>query len=127
MPGMTKLLVLVIGLCVGLAAGLVGALCGVGGGIIMVPAFVLILGMGQKTAVATSLAVVVVAALSGTINYALKSDLIDWRVVGVTALGAAVASWFGADLMKTLSNQQLTRIFGILLVVVGVRMLVMKG
>jgi len=124
MPGMTKLLVTGV---VGLAAGLVGALCGVGGGIIMVPAFVLILGMGQKTAVATSLAVVVVAGLSGTLNNALKSDLIDWKVVGVTALGAAVAAWFGADLMKTLSNQQLTRIFGVLLVVVGVRMLMMKG
>lgn len=125
MPGMTKLLV--TGLIVGLAAGLVGALCGVGGGIIMVPAFVLILGMGQKTAVATSLAVVVVSGLSGTINNFSKSDLIDWRVVGVTALGAAVASWFGADLMRSLSNQQLTKIFGVLLVLVGVRMLVMKG
>ena len=122
---MTKLLV--TGLIVGLAAGLVGALCGVGGGIIMVPAFVLILGMGQKTAVATSLAVVVVSGLSGTINNFSKSDLIDWRVVGVTALGAAVASWFGADLMRSLSNQQLTKIFGVLLVLVGVRMLVMKG
>jgi uncharacterized protein len=125
MFGMTKLLV--TGLIVGLAAGLVGALCGVGGGIIMVPAFVLILGMGQKTAVATSLAVVVVSGLSGTINNFSKSDLIDWRVVGVTALGAAVASWFGADLMRSLSNQQLTKIFGVLLVLVGVRMLVMKG
>ena len=125
MFGMTKLLV--TGLCVGLAACLVGALCGVGGGIIMVPAFVLLLGMGQKTAVATSLAVVVVSGLSGTINNAIKSDLIDWKVVAVTALGAAVASWFGADLMRSLSNQQLTRIFGILLVVVGVRMLIMKA
>ncbi|YCM46640.1 sulfite exporter TauE/SafE family protein [Verrucomicrobiaceae bacterium 227] len=122
---MTKLLV--TGLIVGLAAGLVGALCGVGGGIIMVPAFVLILGMGQKTAVATSLAVVVVSGLSGSINNAIKSDLIDWRVVAVTAVGAAVASWFGADLMKTLSNQHLTRIFGVLLVLMGIRMLVMKG
>lgn len=124
MPGMTKLLL--TGLGVGLAAGLVGALCGVGGGIVMVPAFVLLLGMGQKTAVATSLAVVVVAGCSGTLNNALKSDLIDWRVVGVTAAGAALASWYGADLMRQLSNQQLTRIFGALLVVVGVKMLMMK-
>lgn len=123
--GMTKLLV--TGLLVGLAAGLVGALCGVGGGIIMVPAFVFALGMTQKTAVATSLAVVVVSGLSGTLNNVTKSDLIDWRVVLVTAVGAAVASWFGADLMRSLSNAMLQRIFALLLILVGVRMLLLKG
>ena len=123
--GMTKLLV--TGLVVGLAAGLVGALCGVGGGIIMVPAFVFALGMTQKTAVATSLAVVVVSGLSGTLNNVTKSDLIDWRVVLVTAVGAAVASWFGADLMRSLSNAALQKGFAILLILVGVRMLLLKG
>ena len=49
--------------------------------------------------------------------------LIDWSFVGVTAFGAAVAAWFGSDLMRTLSNQQLTRIFGVVLILVGVRML----
>lgn len=106
---------------------MVGALCGVGGGIIMVPAFVFALDMGQKTAVATSLAVVVVAGLSGTINNIAHSDLIDWRVVGVTALGAAVASWFGADLMRSLSNAWLQKGFAILLIAVGVRMLLLRG
>jgi hypothetical protein len=105
----------------------VGALCGVGGGIIMVPAFVFALGMTQKTAVATSLAVVVVSGLSGTLNNVTKSDLIDWRVVLVTAVGAAVASWFGADLMRSLSNAMLQRIFALLLILVGVRMLLLKG
>jgi len=122
---MTKLLI--VGLLVGMVAGLVGALCGVGGGIIMVPAFVLALGMSQKVAVATSLAVVVVSGLSGTINNAVKSDLIRWEVVAVTAFGAAVASWFGADLMRSLSNPALQKGFGLLLVIVGVRMLLMKG
>ncbi|MGB0143234.1 MAG: sulfite exporter TauE/SafE family protein [Akkermansiaceae bacterium] len=122
---MTKFLI--TGLVVGAAAGLVGALCGVGGGIIMVPAFVFALGMTQKTAVATSLAVVVVSGLSGTMNNVIQSDLIDWRVVLVTAAGAAVASWFGADLMRSLSNAALQRGFAILLILVGVRMLLLKG
>lgn len=93
----------------------------------MVPAFVFALGMTQKTAVATSLAVVVVSGLSGTLNNFTKSDLIDWRVVGVVAVGAAVASWFGADLMRSLSNVQLQKGFAILLILVGVRMLLIKG
>lgn len=118
---------LVIGSVIGIAAGLAGALCGVGGGIIMVPAFTLALGLGQKTAVATSLAVVVVSGVSGTLNHITsKSGLIDWKLVAVTAAGAALAAWFGTDLMRTMSNQQLTRIFGILLVLVGLRMLIQK-
>jgi uncharacterized membrane protein YfcA len=122
---MVKLLI--TGLLVGTVAGLVGALCGVGGGIIMVPAFVMALGMGQKTAVATSLAVVVVLGFSGTLNNAVNSDLIQWKVVAVAAVGAAVASWYGADLMRSLSNLQLQKGFAILLIAVGVRMLLMKG
>jgi len=118
---------LIIGALVGILAGLVGALCGVGGGMIMVPAFVLLLEMEQKKAVATSLAVVVVSGLSGTLNHVTsKSGLIDWKLVAITAAGAAVAAWFGSDLMRSLSNQQLTKIFGVLLVVVGVRMLLQK-
>ena len=112
---------------VGVVAGLAGALCGVGGGIIMVPAFVLMLGMTQKTAVATSLVVVVVSGLSATANNVTsKSNLIDWKIVGITALGAVVAAWYGSDLMRSLSNQQLTKIFGVLMIVVGARMLIMK-
>ena len=118
---------LIIGLLVGLLTGLVSALCGVGGGIIMVPAFVLLLNMGQKAAVATSL-VVVVSALSGTMNHVTsKSGLINWQVVGVTALGAAVAAWYGTDLMKSLSAPVLTKIFGVVLVVVGLKMLLVKA
>ena len=114
-------------LLVGVVAGLAGALCGVGGGIIMVPAFALMLGMTQKTAVATSLAVVVVSGLSATANnITSKSNLIDWKIVGITALGAVVAAWYGSDLMRSLSNQQLTKIFGVLMIVVGARMLIMK-
>ncbi|MCH2062524.1 MAG: sulfite exporter TauE/SafE family protein [Roseibacillus sp.] len=121
--------IVLIGLLVGMAAGLVGALCGVGGGILMVPAFVLVLGMGQKHAVATSLAIVVVTALAGTANHVLrdKSELIDWKLVAFTAVGAAVAAWYGTELMRNLSNQQLSRIFGVLLILVGVRMLMLKA
>jgi uncharacterized membrane protein YfcA len=119
--------IIVTGLTVGLAAGLVGALCGVGGGILMVPIFAVLLGMDQKPAVATSLAVVVVTAAMGTLNHVVKkSDLIDWKLVAFTAIGAAIAAWFGTDLMRTMSNQVLSKGFGVLLVLVGARMLFLK-
>ncbi|MEM9079833.1 MAG: sulfite exporter TauE/SafE family protein [Verrucomicrobiota bacterium] len=98
-----------------------------GGGIVMVPLFGMILGMEQKSAVATSLAIVVVTAAMGTANHvANKTGLIDWKLVGLTALGAAVAAWFGTDLMRSLGNQTLTKVFGGLMVLIGVKMLFLK-
>jgi len=107
----------------GLAAGLLGALCGVGGGIIMVPAFVALLGLEHKQAVATSMAVIIVTAIAATINNSRANNLIDWKIVATVGLASAVAAWFGSDLMRSLGNQTLTRIFGVLLVVFGLRML----
>ncbi len=108
---------------IGLVAGLLGALCGVGGGLVMVPAFVLALGIEHKQAVATSLAVIIVTALAATANNARIANLIDWKIVLTVGLASALAAWFGSDLMRSLSNHTLTRIFGCVLVVFGVRML----
>ena len=107
----------------GLAAGLLGALCGVGGGIVMVPAFVGLLGMQHRQAVATSMAVIIVTAIAATANNTRFNGLIDWKIVAGVGLASAVAAWFGSDLMRSLGNQTLTRIFGCLLVVFGARLL----
>ncbi len=117
-----------LGVVVGVLAGFVGALCGVGGGIIMVPAFALIFGMEQKQAVATSLAVVVVTALSGTLNHVFsKSGLIDWKLALAVGTGAILAAWFGSDVMRGMRSDVLTKIFGVLLIVVGIRMFLAKA
>lgn len=111
-----------ITLTVGIAAGLLGALCGVGGGIVMVPAFTIALGLQHKVAIATSLAVIVITASTATIQNA-RAELIDWRIVAIASLGAAAASWWGTELMQQMQSSTLTRIFGITLVVFGARMM----
>jgi len=114
---------LIIALVIGACAGLIGALCGVGGGIVMVPAFILGLGMAEKKAIATSMAIIVFTAISATLNNSRQPDLIDWKIVGLAAIGASLAAWFGADYMKTLSNDSLRKIFGIVLIAFGIRAL----
>ncbi|MDH4445338.1 MAG: sulfite exporter TauE/SafE family protein [Akkermansiaceae bacterium] len=108
---------------IGLLAGLLGALCGVGGGLVMVPAFVYALGVEHKQAVATSMAVIIVTAVAATANNVRVAGLIDWKIVIVVGMASALAAWFGSDLMRSMSNQTLSRIFGCVLVVFGVRML----
>lgn len=126
-PVYTGMKVTIFAIIIGLAAGLLGALCGVGGGIVMVPAFVALLGLEHKQAVATSLAVIIITAIAATLNNTRANNLIDWKVVAVVGAASAVAAWFGSDLMRSLGNQTLTRIFGLLLVVFGARMLWKAG
>tara|TARA_B110000879_G_scaffold146609_1_gene190188 strand:+ start:11507 stop:11875 length:369 start_codon:yes stop_codon:yes gene_type:complete len=119
---------ILIALTVGAAAGLLGALCGVGGGIIMVPAFTAALGMEHKNAIATSLAVIVITALVATLNNARPQTMvqIDWRIVAIAATGAAIAAWWGTDLMHQLRSPVLTKVFAITLITFGIKMLITK-
>lgn len=112
-------------LLIGILSGVVAALCGVGGGVVMVPAFVFFLKMPQKTAVATSLAIIIPTAIMATTQNA-RSGYVDWKIAAITAISASVFAYFGAGWLKTMSNETLTRIFGTVLVVFGVRML-MQG
>ena len=116
--------VIVTSLGIGILAGVIAALCGVGGGMVMVPAFVLLLGIAQKNAVAASLAVMIPTALVATVQNARNGLLAgQWKIVAVTALAAALTAWCGTGLLAALRNETLTRVFGLLLLVFGVRLL----
>ena len=107
---------------IGIVSGIIASLCGVGGGVVMVPAFVFLLAMPQKQAVATSLAIIIPTALMATTQNS-RNDLVNWKVATVTALSASLFAYYGAGWLKTMSNETLTRIFGTILVVFGLRML----
>ena len=109
-------------LAIGVLSGVVAALCGVGGGVVMVPAFVGLLGLPQKIAVATSLAIIIPTAITATVQNA-RNDLVDWKIAAITAVSAATFAYFGAGWLKSLSNERLTQIFGVVLVIFGLRML----
>ena len=109
-------------LLIGAVSGAVAALCGVGGGIIMVPAFVFLLGLAQKNAVATSLAAIILTSVVASVKNT-SNNFVDWRVTVPTALAAALVAWFAADWLKHLSNTTLTRIFAVVMIAVGARML----
>ena len=113
---------LLIPLAIGVASGLLAALCGVGGGIIMVPAFVILLKVSQKVATATSMAVIVPTAIAATVRH-VWNDFVDWEVVLLTASSATLVSFFAADYVKKLGNETLTRLFAIMILVIGVKML----
>ena len=109
-------------LLIGAVAGTIAALCGVGGGVIMVPCYVAFLGMEQKNAVATSLMAMIGTALIASMKNH-SNGLGDVKLAAITTAGAVVLTYFATDWLKTMSNQRLSQLFGLLLVVTGARML----
>ncbi len=110
-----------IAICIGAIAGVVAALCGVGGGIVMVPAFVYFLKMGQKAAVATSLAAIIFTAVF-TSQKNHTNGFILWRIAIASGLASAAVGWRAADELKKLQDITLTRIFATIMIIFGVVM-----
>jgi uncharacterized membrane protein YfcA len=62
-------------------------------------------------------------ALVATANNMRSSGMIHWKIVAIVSISAAIFSWLGSDWMKQLASPMLTKIFAVLLILVGVRML----
>ena len=109
-------------LSIGVIAGINAGLLGIGGGAILVPALVILIGVDQQAAQGVSLATIIVTSLAGTVTN-WRSGSVDWRLVLamvppaiLCAIGASVAA-------NALPAQVLQRIFAILLVILGVQRL----
>lgn len=107
-------------LLIGCAAGAVNGLLGTGGGMILVPAFTGLMGLEEKKALATSVAVIAPLCLLSAGIYWLRGGLPLWQAVpyligGLAGgiLGSAVFRWVPPVLLK--------RAFGALLIYGGVR------
>jgi uncharacterized membrane protein YfcA len=87
---------------VGLLAGLLSGLFGVGGGTVIVPLLVLILGFDQRLAAGTSLAAIVPTATVGVISYAMHGS-VAWIPALLLAVGAVVGAQIGTWLLPRIS------------------------
>ncbi len=108
---------------VGLGAGFLSGLFGVGGGILMVPALVMVMHLDQRLAHGTSLAAVVPIAVSSTLSYAISGE-VDWVVAGFLAAGAVGGAVLGTRLLHTLPERVLGWAFAALLVATALRLVV---
>jgi uncharacterized membrane protein YfcA len=91
---------------IGLVAGGLSGLLGIGGGVIMVPAFVQLARMEVKAAVATSLVCVGAFAVPGTITHALLGH-IDWRVAVALVIGVIPGARVGAAIAIRSTDRRL--------------------
>lgn len=109
-------------LAIGAVAGGLSGLIGIGGGIIIVPALVFFCGYSQHLAQGTTLALMLppIGAVAAWSYY--QRGFVDFRVAAIICLGFLVGSWFGARGAIAMSPETLQKIFGVIFLVVGIKL-----
>jgi len=113
---------IVIGLALGLIAGVFSGMLGIGGGTITIPGMFLLLEVEQHTAQGVALGAMLLAALVGAFIHRRQKNM-DLTVAMWIAPGAVVFSLLGAWAAGAIMAEWLTRVFAIVLLIIGCRML----
>ncbi len=120
--GMTTQTVLLL-ILVGLAAGVLSGMIGIGGGIIIVPALVYVLGFTQLQAQGTSLGLLLLpVGILAVLNY-YKAGNIDVKVVGIMCVAFVLGGWLGSKFSLSMPQETVKKIFAIVMVLVAGKML----
>ncbi len=110
----------------GLTAGIVGGAFGVGGGVIMVPAMVMLLGMTQHQAQGTTLAVMLPPIFFLAVWQYYRAGYVNVPIAVYVGLGFFFGAFLGASMVQGLPDVPLKRAFGILIMIVGLKMAFFK-
>lgn len=117
------LTVIIIVIIIGLVAGMLGGMVGIGGGLVIVPALMYFLAFSQHQAQGTSLGLLVLpVAILAVLNY-YKSGYVDFRIVGLLAIGFVAGSYFGSKMALSVPQLTLKRIFAIFMILIALKML----
>jgi len=104
---------------IGLAAGVFSALFGVGGGILVVPLLILLVGLSARVATATSLGAIGITALAGVVVFAARGE-VEVGYAALVGLPAAAGALLGTSLQQRIRTSTVT--YGFALLLTGVAM-----
>ena len=117
---------LVVLIFIGLAAGILGGMVGLGGGLIMIPALVMILGFSTKEAQGTSVAVMLPPiGILAAMNY-YKAGYINMKYAIIIALAFIIGGYFGSKWAIALPDVIVKRVFAGFMIITAVKMLIGK-
>jgi len=115
----TLLLYVLIGVVTGILSGLLG----IGGAVIVIPALVFIYGFSQQQAQGTTLALLLLPiGILAVLPY-YQQGYVDLRVVALIAVGFFFGGYVGAKVATNLPSATLGKVFGVVLVILGLRFL----
>jgi uncharacterized membrane protein YfcA len=116
----TTILLLIL---IGLAAGFLSGLIGIGGGVLIVPALVMLLGITQKQAQGTSLGILLLPVGILAVMQYYKQGYLDIRLVIIVSLGFVIGGFLGSKLAVSLSDARMKKIFAIVMMLIAIKML----
>ena len=114
-PGAKALIIGLEGLVVGGVTGLVGA----GGGFLIIPALVILVGLPMKIAVGTSLFIIAAKSLLGFIGDVQHQAFIDWGLLLRISAIAVIGIFIGLAFSKKVPEKMLKKGFGYFVLVMG--------
>lgn len=115
----TILILIFLGICAGMLSGFVG----VGGGMIIVPGLIFLLGASQLSAQGTSLAVIMLpVGIFGVMNY-YKAGHINIQHAAIIALAFVIGSYFGSKYALRVPEHKIKFLFGLFLLYISIRMI----
>jgi len=126
MAVITSPITLILFLIVGLIAGMFSGLIGIGGGIIIIPLLVFLFKLTQQQAQGTTLALMVppIGLLAALTYY--KQGYVDLKIAAMVAVGFFIGGLIGAKFAVNLPGPVLQKIFGVVMLAVGVKMMLGK-
>lgn len=113
-------------IAIGFLAGIVGGSLGLGGGIIIVPALVFLLGFTQHEAQGTSLAVLLFpVGILAVINYT-KHGYVNFKFAAILIVAFLLGSYLGSEISVHLPDKILKKVFGFFLLLVSLKIIFNK-
>ncbi|MGX7896672.1 sulfite exporter TauE/SafE family protein [Tsuneonella sp. HG222] len=109
-------------LLLGIVVGILTMLMGVGGGFILVPAMLYVLGMSAGVVVGTSLFNILFVTMASTMVHALTTKAVDIVLAGTLLFGSVVGAQVGAKLAVTIKPEILRLILATIVILVALRM-----
>lgn len=111
-------------IAIGIIAGMLSGFVGIGGGIIIVPALIYLVGFSQHEAQGTSLLLMLPPiGILAVMNY-YKAGQINWKYGTIVALAFVVGGFFGSKLSLKLNPNLVKVIFGAIMLLISVRLLI---
>lgn len=110
-------------LAIGVLAGFMSSLVGIGGGLVIVPALVLIFGFNQKEAQGTSLLMLSLpVAFAGAFNY-YKTGYSNWKVALLLASTFMIGGFLGSKVAINLEMSIIKKVFAVFMIIIAIKYL----
>lgn len=107
----------------GLLAGMLSGFVGIGGGLLMVPALIWLLGYSQHQAQGTSLGVLILPVVFLAARNYYKEGMIDIKVVAVIAGAFLIGGYFGSKWALALPAETVKRVFGVVMLFAALKLI----